>query len=195
MVRAFVFYFIFGGYLCQYGARAYESIKFLHCFIENLALRKSAWQLNPIDDDFKHSANNAVDGKKSDLSELGGECTASSNSRTTAMWWVDIGSLQNIHHVIIQYATGNQVWDEDNYQSKYFLGFSVYVSPTPSKEVGVLCFRDTNYTRSTIPNPINITCPYPGRYVIYYNNRTNKPFPDGYSEYAYNDLCEVEVYG
>nr|XP_022307678.1 receptor-type tyrosine-protein phosphatase gamma-like [Crassostrea virginica] len=111
------------------------------------------------------------------------------------MWWVDIGSLQNIHHVIIQYATGNQVWDEDNYQSKYFLGFSVYVSPTPSKEDGVLCFRDTNYTRATIPNPVNITCPYPGRYVIYYNNRTHKPFPDGYSEYAYNDLCEVEVYG
>ena len=87
-----------------------QSIKCLHCFIENLALRKSAWQLNPIDNDFKHSANNAVDGKKSDLSELGGECTASSSSRTTAMWWVDLGTLQSIHHVIIQYSTGNQVW-------------------------------------------------------------------------------------
>nr|XP_022292874.1 receptor-type tyrosine-protein phosphatase epsilon-like isoform X2 [Crassostrea virginica] len=185
MVRAFVFYFIFGDYLCQYGARAYE----------NLALGKSAWQLNPINDDYKHSANNVVDGRKSDLSELGGECTASSSSRTTAMWWVDLGTLQSIHHIIIQYATGNQVWDEENYQSKYFLGYSVYVSPTKNKEDGVLCFRDTNYTRSTIPNPVNISCPYPGRYVIYYNNRTHKPFPDGYSEYAYNDLCEVEVYG
>ena len=82
----------------------------MHCFIENLALGKSAWQLNPLSDYYKHSANNAVDGGKSDLSELGGECTASSVGRTTAMWWVDLGTLQSIHHIIIQYATGNQVW-------------------------------------------------------------------------------------
>nr|XP_022306863.1 multiple epidermal growth factor-like domains protein 10 [Crassostrea virginica] len=111
------------------------------------------------------------------------------------MWWVDLGTVQNINHIFIQYATNNRVWDEKNYHSSSFLGFSVSISPTPSKEDRVLCFRDTNYTRSTIPNPINITCPYPGRYVIYYNNRTHKPFPDGYSPYAYNDLCEVEVYG
>ena len=59
----------------------------------------------------------------------------------------------------------------------------------------MLCFRDTNYTKFTIPNPVNITCPYHGRYVIYYNNRTHSPYPEGFSEYAASDLCEVEVYG
>ncbi|XP_078329051.1 uncharacterized protein LOC144623935 isoform X1 [Crassostrea virginica] len=178
-------FYIFGCYFFnQYVAKAYE----------NLALDKSAWQLNPLSDHYKYSANRTVDGRKSDLSELGGECTASSPS-TTARWWVDLGTVQSIHHLFILYATGNQVWDKENYYSSYFLGFSVYISPTPSKDDGVLCFKDTNYTRATIPNPVNITCPYHGRYVIYYNNRTDKPFPDGYSKEAYNDLCEIEVYG
>ena len=82
----------------------------------------------------------------------------------------------------------------------------MYISNTTNKEDGVLCFRDTVYTPATIPNPVNITCPYHGRYVIYYNNRTHEPYPDeysgDYSDYADTDtdrvkntLCEVEVYG
>ena len=75
------------------------------------------------------------------------------------------------------------------------LGFSVYISNTTNKEDRVLCFRDTNYTIATMPNPINISCPYHGRYVIYYNNRTLLPYPEGYEHYTAIGLCEVKVYG
>lgn len=41
-----------------------------------------------------------------------------------------------------------------------------------------------------------ITCPYHGQYVIYYNERLHDiHYPKDYSAFAYNDLCEFEVYG
>lgn len=85
----------------------------------------------------------------------------------------------------------------DKYNGYYthYRGFSIYISNTTKKEDGLMCFRDTNYTVETIPNPINISCHLNGRYVIYYNNRTNHPLPPDYSFYAFTDLCEVEVYG
>ncbi|XP_078329060.1 uncharacterized protein LOC144623938 [Crassostrea virginica] len=176
--------YIFGGAIIPFVARTYE----------NLALRKSAWQLHSYLG-LKYSANRAVDGKRSNLAWWEGQCTSSVFGHSIAEWRVDLGNYLSIHHIFIQYETNNQVWDKDNINSASFLGFSIYISNTTNKKDGVLCFRDINYTRATIPNPVNITCPYHGRYVIFYNNRTHPPYPAGYSKFAVNDICEIEVYG
>nr|XP_022307748.1 uncharacterized protein LOC111113752 [Crassostrea virginica] len=148
---------------------------------ENLALHQPAWQSSAI---LFYTADLAVDGRTP-------TCALSYLARTVE-WSVDLGGVKNIHHVLIQYKS-NSVYDTD--YTKYFLGFSVYISNTTNKEDGVLCFRDTNYTRATIPNPGNISCPYHGKYVIYYNNRTHPQYPEWYSSKTSIALCEVEVYG
>eukprot|EP00105_Crassostrea_gigas_P012979 XP_011429155.1 PREDICTED: cell death abnormality protein 1-like isoform X2 [Crassostrea gigas] len=162
---------------------------------ENIAINKPAWQQYPYQGKPEWGADRAVDGNKSDLSFAGEQCVISANYRSTAEWRVDLGEVLSIHHIFIQYRTGNVVWNRNNGYTARFLGFSVYVSNSTDKDDGTLCFKDTSYTRDTIPNPTNITCVTHGRYIIYYNNRTNPPYPAGYDPYAYNELCEVEVYG
>nr|XP_022306488.1 platelet endothelial aggregation receptor 1-like [Crassostrea virginica] len=164
----FVFYCNWAVLLCL-SVQAYE----------NLALHQPAWQSSTAGR--YYTADLAVDGYTL-------ECAWSEGGQTTVEWRVDLGGVKNIHRVLIQHM---------KYKDWYrgvFLGFSVYISNTTNKEDGVLCFRDTHYTRATIPNPVNIISPYHGRYVIYYNNRTHPPYPDGYSSYTDNGLCEVEVY-
>ena len=77
-----------------------------------------------------------------------------------------------------------------------FIGFSIYVSNTTERSHGKLCFKDSNFTVKTIPAVFNTTCLVQGQYVIYYNQRLRgMEHREQFSEYAFSDLCEVEVYG
>ena len=67
-------------------------------------------------------------------------------------------------------------------------GFYIYISDTFNEQQpnrGHQCYHDqtTGYP-STLQN---ITCDYPGRYLVIYNQRNNTE--------SFLELCEVEVYG
>ncbi|XP_065926591.1 uncharacterized protein [Magallana gigas] len=165
------------------------------CNQVNLALHKPAYEEN-IYSHANVNASNAVDGHKSNLNGLGGECSISAENQRTATWWVNLESIYSIHNIRIYYRTENKAWDSSNGHTARFLGFSIYVSNTTDKSEGRLCYKDNNFTESTIPAVFNTTCFVHGQYVIYYNERLQGvTYPSGYSDYAYNELCEVEVYG
>ena len=75
---------------------------------ENLALHQPAWQSST--HFYGYTADRAVDGMYIDLSAWGGQCASSDMEQTTAEWRVDRGGVKYIHHVFIQYVTGNSVW-------------------------------------------------------------------------------------
>ena len=78
-------------------------------FVDNIALNKQAREEFP----YLHprvSASNAVDGRRTDLSGLGGQCSVSAVNKRTATWWVNLGSILSIHHIKIYYRTDNVAW-------------------------------------------------------------------------------------
>ncbi|XP_052692781.1 receptor-type tyrosine-protein phosphatase alpha-like [Crassostrea angulata] len=165
---------------------------------ENIAKNKSAKQENPYETSGLSElgqASRAFDGLKSNLSAFGGQCTLSANHKKEALLYVDLATILGIHHITVYYRTDNLQWGPRNGYVPRFLGFSVYISNTTKTEDWVLCFKDDYFTNETIPAVITLNCTHHGRYVIYYNNRTSTNLPPYYSQYAYNELCEFEVYG
>ncbi|XP_078330559.1 uncharacterized protein LOC111115548 [Crassostrea virginica] len=168
------------------------------CAYENLALHKPAYQQYPYMGDVLESVNasDAVDGVTTYLNASEEHCVLSDERQETATWWVNLTRISSIHHITIYYMTGKTEWGPTNEFTRDFLGFSIIISNTTEKKDGIICFKDNNFTTSTIPEVFKITCPYYGQYVIYYNERLHDLlYPKDYSAFAYNDLCEFEVYG
>ena len=82
------------------------------CFTENLALHKPGWQNSTLLSytGVSYTADLAVDGQYTDLAWRGGQCAMSDDYQTTAEWRVDLGDVRSIHHIVIQYATDDEVW-------------------------------------------------------------------------------------
>ncbi|XP_052692283.1 uncharacterized protein LOC128170540 [Crassostrea angulata] len=161
--------------------------------IENLALHKPTWERYPWPDrerDF--GSENAVDGMYFDRGTKG-QCTISDDGRYSATWGVDLGRMVSIRYIDIYYRTDNR---ENSSYIERIAGFFVYVSNTTSKDDGYLCYHDKSTERNLFLVDQHINCTLLGRYVIYYNERRQGVvYPSFYSEYAFNELCEVEVYG
>ena len=79
----------------------------MHMCTENLALHNPAWQSSTWES--YTGAERAVDGLYTDLGVHGGQCAVSVGGQT-AEWRVDLRGVRNIHHIVIQHITGNEVW-------------------------------------------------------------------------------------
>ena len=75
-------------------------------FLENLALNKPTWQQYPS----VLGAEKAVDGRFTDMSVWGGQCVSSFGRRSTTEWRVDLEAILSVHHIFIQFLTGNKTW-------------------------------------------------------------------------------------
>ncbi|XP_061194962.1 uncharacterized protein LOC133203133 [Saccostrea echinata] len=167
---------------------------------ENIVLNKPTHQSNAymsaVYAPATFDSSNAVDGLKTNLSALRGQCAILGDGQKSAIRWVNLTSVHSIHDIRIYYRTDNVPWGHSNGHTARILGFYVYVSNTTDRQDDYLCFHDTNYTRADIPAVIDILCPVHGQFVIYYNERPqNSSYHTQYSQDAHADLCEVEVNG
>lgn len=163
--------------------------------LKNLALGRPTWEQFPwIKPKKNWGSKNAVDGSYNDRGASGNQCTISDNYRKTAEWRVDLGDIVSISHIDIYYRTDNFQMPT-SYTSR-IAGFFLYVSNTTSKYGSHLCFHEIQTVNRTPSENQRIQCSTRGRFVIFYNERKQGvKYPSYYSSYAYNELCEVEVYG
>lgn len=78
--------------------------------LENLAIHKPAYQLNPEPGLNVSQANAAVDGLKDNTYIWGDQCVVSENGNQVALWWVNLTRVSSIHDIRIYYVTGRRIW-------------------------------------------------------------------------------------
>ncbi|XP_069128621.1 uncharacterized protein [Argopecten irradians] len=82
-----------------------------------------------------------------------------------------------------------------NNKGDRFAGYQLYLSNITDWKTGVLCYEDTSSNETEVETVITHQCPFVAQYVTIYNYRGNPKRHDWYSDDAYLELCEVQVYG
>lgn len=86
----------------------------------NIALNKPAYQSDPwIPGDNRIIASNAVDGRKSDLDWLAGQCAVSMSNTSTTTLWVNLTTIQSIHDITIYFMTGKEKWGKVEFNNMF----------------------------------------------------------------------------
>lgn len=70
-----------------------------------MALHQPTFQLNAV-----YSSHNLVDGKKTDFSLGGNQCTTTADNQAFAMWWVNLKYTRRIERIRVYSRRDDKKW-------------------------------------------------------------------------------------